>query len=319
MLKTLLITTGDLDGVGVEVAGKALQKVFPQLKCNIVVYLNKKSLLQFRSTCRRASISANDFSVIKNHMSDHARTPKIYLYVRSDSPAEWVFDAATIAVKNRKDFALVTGPISKQVVHKKYPGLLGHTDILKKVTANPKLHMGFLGTQFNVLLATGHIPIQKIETTLTKNRLKYSLQLAKKMMSFSSHKNKYIGVLGLNPHSGDDGLIGLFEKNTLIPVIKQMRSQKMRILGPLVPDVAFSSKNIKKVGIFLALYHDQGLIPFKYVHGQENGAHVTMGLSFIRTSVDHGTAKDIFKKNKANPNSMIDALVWGKKLLGAKL
>jgi 4-hydroxy-L-threonine phosphate dehydrogenase PdxA len=112
-------------------------------------------------------------------------------------------------------------------------------------------------------------------------------------------------VLGLNPHSGESGLIGKEEKSILIPTLRTIKDGS--VVGPLVPDAAFRKENFSKFSVFVALYHDQGLIPFKLVHGG-NGAHVTLGLPFVRTSVDHGTAKDIFGKNVAESTSMEHAI-----------
>ena len=114
-------------------------------------------------------------------------------------------------------------------------------------------------------------------------------------------KTKKIAVLGLNPHAGEGGLIGNLEKTLFARLPKG-------VVGPLVPDAAFLKKNWPLYSIFVCLYHDQGLIPFKMQHGQDSGAHLTLGLAFVRTSVDHGTAVDIFNKNVANPNSMLEAI-----------
>ena len=126
-----------------------------------------------------------------------------------------------------------------------------------------------------------------------------------------------MALVGLNPHAGEKGLIGKFESENLKPVLTQIK-KKHSVEGPLVPDAAFFDDNWKKYSTYVCLYHDQGLIPFKMVHGQDSGVHLTLGLPFIRTSVDHGTAKNIFGKNKANPNSMIEAVDWAIKLAKRK-
>ena len=132
--------------------------------------------------------------------------------------------------------------------------------------------------------------------------------LDKKQMS------RPIAILGLNPHAGEQGLIGSVENRIHAKVLETAAEEKLNVDGPLVPDAAFFPKNWSKYSVFVANYHDQGLIPFKMTHGQESGVQVTMGLPFVRTSVDHGTAKDIFGKNKADPRSMLQALEWAIRL-----
>ncbi|MES2962733.1 MAG: 4-hydroxythreonine-4-phosphate dehydrogenase PdxA, partial [Bdellovibrionota bacterium] len=118
----------------------------------------------------------------------------------------------------------------------------------------------------------------------------------------------------LNPHAGEEGLIGESELDVHAKALAFAAEKKIAVEGPLVPDAAFFEKNWKRYSVFVANYHDQGLIPFKMIHGQESGIHVTMGLPFVRTSVDHGTAKDIFGKDKADPRSMYQALEWAIRL-----
>jgi 4-hydroxythreonine-4-phosphate dehydrogenase len=123
-----------------------------------------------------------------------------------------------------------------------------------------------------------------------------------------------LALLGLNPHAGEEGIIGDTEKKIHHSVIESARERGVKIEGPLVPDAAFFEKNWSEYSVYIANYHDQGLIPFKMIHGQESGIHLTMGLPFVRTSVDHGTAKDIFGKNKADASSMTLAIEWAIRL-----
>jgi len=132
------------------------------------------------------------------------------------------------------------------------------------------------------------------------NKLRLQLPVAQ--------QKKPIAVLGLNPHAGEDSLIGTEERDIISRALTEALKAKIPVAGPLVPDAAFFEENWKKYSVYLAMYHDQGLIPFKTVHGQKSGVHISLGLPFVRTSVDHGTAKDIFGKYKAIANSMLDAV-----------
>jgi 4-hydroxythreonine-4-phosphate dehydrogenase len=172
--------------------------------------------------------------------------------------------------------------------------------------------MGFVGKSFNVVLATGHIPVSHISQAVNEPALLGALNAAKQMQSLlpKSQGKRPIALLGLNPHSGDGGLIGKEEVELFPRVLEGAKSLGIEVLGPLVPDAAFNEKNWRRFSTYVACYHDQGLIPFKTVHGFNSGVHLTLGLPIKRTSVDHGTAKDIFGKNIANPNSMIEAIRW---------
>ena len=119
-----------------------------------------------------------------------------------------------------------------------------------------------------------------------------------------------MALVGINPHAGEDGLIGNEELDVFLEAIKIAKSKKIPIEGPLVPDAAFLKENWSKFSVYICPYHDQGLIPFKLVHGHKSGVHITMGLPFIRTSVEHGTAKKLFGKNKAYYESMLEAIKW---------
>lgn len=215
---------------------------------------------------------------------------------------------ASRACLDKRLSSLVTGPLSKKLT-KKLPGQpVGHTGIFRQLLPKSPLFMGFAGSFFNVLLATDHIPLSSAEKALSPALLSDALTAAVRFKKMLGLKNP-TAVLGLNPHAGEGGLLGSFEQQQRWPEA---------VVGPLVPDAAFLKKNWKRYSVFVALYHDQGLIPFKMQHGQESGVHITLGLPFIRTSVDHGTAYDLFNKDSANPASMLEAIRLNLKLLGVR-
>jgi 4-hydroxythreonine-4-phosphate dehydrogenase len=184
---------------------------------------------------------------------------------------------------------------------------MGHTGAFRQLCPKSKMHMAFAGKEFNVLLASDHMALESVPKFLNKKTVAEAIKSALEFKSLLGSKKK-IAILGLNPHAGESGMIGNFEKKYLSNLPKD-------VVGPLVPDAAFLKTNWKKYSVFICLYHDQGLIPFKLVHGQDSGVHITMGLPFIRTSVDHGTAFDLYKKNLANPASMLDAIHLNLKLI----
>lgn len=322
-LHKVALTCGDVDGIGFEVAAKALSKLSLKVSNrNTIFFLfrsakadqQQKKFLQLldREFVRLTFTSldqALQFVGSLNHRSQLPKNVLIDLSLQS-SPAEWVLQAS-LACQNRLLDSLVTGPLSKTLTVQLKGRPIGHTGIFRQLYPKSPMHMAFVGTDFNVMLATDHISLNAVEKELTSQNFKSALNAAEKLQALLQNKKK-IAVMGLNPHAGENGLIGRFEKQ----MSRHLKSSRFE--GFLSPDAAFLKKNLNRYSLFLALYHDQGLIPFKMHHGQDSGVHVTMGLPFIRTSVDHGTANDIFNKNIANPQSMIEAIQLNLKLLGVR-
>ncbi len=317
-LKNISITTGDTNGIGLEVSLKALRKVGPTK--GFCFFLNrhadtnpqelKKLDSQFQRVIVPNILDGLDFISHQKKVS-----PKILIDVASSSPPPfWVEDSAFLCTQNSIS-GIVTAPMSKGLIIKSGLRDLGHTDILTRVAKTKNVRMGFIGDQFNVVLATGHIPLKKVSSALTFEVLKSTVLQASQLASLLKLNQKPLGLIGLNPHAGENGLIGREDNLVIKKTIQWAQKKGLKIEGPLVPDAAFFRQNWKKYSCYIACYHDQGLIPFKMIHGQDSGCHLSLGLPFVRTSVDHGTAKDIFGMNKANPLSMTLALEFCMKLI----
>lgn len=311
----IAITTGDVDGIGSEITAKALARIRPKTGVNFLLW-------------RSPLCPVNHLNVIDRHfkritVNSWPEALKVIPASRKEiidinshlPPPVWVETSAQASHFGHID-GMVTAPLSKTTIKNAGMKDLGHTGILKRISKSKELFMGFIGKEFNVVLATGHLPISEVASALNMNRLERAVLAADLMRRVLDEKQSQrpMALLGLNPHSGEDGLIGMNEDKLHKPLIKELHKKKVKIEGPLVPDAAFFKVNWKKYSVFIANYHDQGLIPFKMIHGQESGVHVTMGLPFVRTSVDHGTAKDIFGKNKADPSSMVLAIDWAIRL-----
>lgn len=317
--KKVAITTGDPDGIGFEVACKALCELGPRPQTIFFLYRNycqsikqpqyfKKIDEKFLRLTYTDSVSALSFVKQLIKKKSVPRNILIDLSMKS-SAAHWVVEATKHCLA--KDFSsLVTGPLSKVLVKKSGFAFMGHTGAFRSLIPDAKLHMAFAGDQFNVLLASDHLPIDQVSCYLNKKTVAEAILAARDFKKKLGSKKK-IALLGLNPHAGERGLIGNFEK-------KLLQNLPSDIVGPLVPDAAFLKSNWQKYAVYICMYHDQGLIPFKLVHGQDSGVHITIGLPFLRTSVDHGTAFDIYNKNKANHASMLDAIKLNLKLLRGK-
>ena len=200
---------------------------------------------------------------------------------------------------------MVTAPINKSNI--KSEGFTGHTEYLEKKLGGESL-MFMVHQTIKVGLVTQHIPLEKVKEKITSKLIQ---QKAKKInqtlqKDFSIRKPK-IAVLGLNPHAGDNGLLGKEEQEIIIPAIKELNNQGILAFGPFSSDSFFTSENLAKFDAILAMYHDQGLIPFKTLTFGE-GVNFTAGLNFVRTSPDHGVGYEIAGKKIANENSFQTAI-----------
>ncbi len=303
----IAITTGDTDGIGLEVAAKALNEIGPQKNVQFVLWRSEQNESRYTDLikARFKVVPAPDSMDVWNQPLDSGELLDV---VSTARPDEWVIHAA-LACQTKLCDALVTGPLSKVGMQSKDRRHVGHTELLASLSKSKNLFMSFWGKNFSVILVTGHIPISQVAKTYTSSLLEKALAHAVKLRDslFAEGKRRPIAVVGLNPHAGEAGLIGREEKQWVQKVIKAWSAHGVE--GPLVPDVAFLPAMQDKYAVFVCPYHDQGLIPFKLVHGFESGVHVTLGLPFIRTSVDHGTAKEIFGLNQAQHGSMKDSIL----------
>lgn len=312
-MKSFFLTTGDQDGIGPEVTAKSLLRLKSKLPAQPIVWRGSESAKTFAPLARayrRVIVSSPE-----DALDLKPRAGTLIEIESQDSPARWIEDAAALCLKDKSLAGLATAPLSKTLIFDSGMKDLGHTEILARVSKTKAVFQGYAGSKFNVVLVTAHAPLARVPKLLTRDRVRNACWAAHAFQQSlgPAARRKPMAILGLNPHAGEKGLIGGEEKE-LTKWIPSLRGT--RIEGPLVPDAAFLEKNWSKYSVFISLYHDQGLIPFKMIHGKESGAQVTLGLPFIRTSVDHGTAKDLFGKNKADPGSMIDAIKLCLKLSG---
>lgn len=234
--RKIVITTGDTDGIGLEVTAKALEKIGPQRGFQFIYVRGSKaapSLLKRIGRKFKVRSFQTWHEALEYVPSSHKELVEAVL---PQSPARWVENAA-VAALHRKIDALVTGPLSKPEI--KNAGLhdLGHTEILKRLSKSPDLWMTFFGKRFHVFLLSGHMPVKEIEAALTPEKIERGLREALRL--YKPSVKKPLAVLGLNPHAGDRGLLGSFDDEILAPVINRLREEGHAISGPLVPDAAF--------------------------------------------------------------------------------
>jgi 4-hydroxythreonine-4-phosphate dehydrogenase len=308
-MKKYLITTGDEDGIGFEVTAKALHEIGPQKNKGLYFFRtpNAKSCYLDLIDKKFKRVS---FSNLTDALNFHNHQQNTIIEISSDlNPAACFKNAIQLCRDNNEFKGVVTGPLSKTLCSQIEGSPIGHTEILAQEFKNLDLRMAFIGENFNVLLHSHHIPLRRVSSALNLVSLRVSIEMALQFRKqLNNNSSKPVGVLGLNPHSGENGLMGHEEEEYINPIISKFSEQD--VCGALVPDVAFQKKFWSKYSVYMALYHDQGLIPFKLIHGQTRGIQVTLGLPFFRASVDHGTAKEIFNLDQANCSSMLKALKW---------
>jgi len=313
------ITHGDINGIGYEVILKTMSDSRMLETFVPVIYGSPKVVAYHRKMLDISGLNLNIVNSIEeinlkrvniiNCVDDEI---KVDLGTSTEEAGKAAFQALERATEDLKKGALqalVTAPINKkniQSVDFKFPG---HTEYLemKFGQGSPALMM-LVNDVMRVAVVTGHVAIDKVSTELTEKLIIEKLiVLNNSLKADFSIVRPRIAVLGLNPHAGDEGVIGYEEQNVIIPALKKAESQGIICVGPYPADGFFGSGNFNKFDAVLAMYHDQGLIPFKTV-SMDTGVNFTAGLSVIRTSPDHGTAYDIAGKNRASEESFRQAL-----------
>lgn len=276
----LAVTTGDFDGIGAEIIVKALKFLnIPKYK---IIIIGKNIGIDYKT-----------------------------IEVKGEEPGEVSYNAVKTAcelAKNGEVRGIVTAPVSKEELNKAGHHFSGQTEILEKFLAhnNQRAEMLFSAKDLRVMLLTRHVPLRAVRTD------------EKTVIEKVRRLNKIIqggkfALCALNPHSGEDGLLGSEEKEILIPAVKKLRLEGINVTMPLPADAIFAkvgkrylNSEKQEYDCIIAIYHDQGLAPLKAL-ASNLAVNVTIGLDVLRTSPSHGTAKDIFGKNIADPKSMIEA------------
>ncbi len=311
------ISQGDPNGVGLEVIIQTLQHQMIYDYCTPVLYANPKSFTYHKKTL---NLEKPSYTLIRD--ISEARPNQLNLIVSSNEPVEIQYGVASetagkeafLAInrmmqdaKAGKLHAIVTGPVNKSTI-KIEQGFSGHTGFITQYLGMQNSLMILYNEDIKVGLITEHLPISKVANAISKDIIVAKLKIANESLKkdFGLLKPK-IAVLGLNPHNGDNGALGNEEKDIIIPAINEANNQNIFCFGPYSADGFFGMKSYHQFDLVLAMYHDQGLIPFKSL-AFEDGVNFTAGLPIVRTSPDHGTGYDIAGKNCALPLSFTNAL-----------
>ena len=218
-----------------------------------------------------------------------------------------VLREATNLTLNKEFDALVTGPLNKELINKAGINFFGHTEVLAEISETSKVLMMLTCDNLKIALATTHVPLSEVPELITYEHLCECLTILNNdLQNKWGCSNPCIKVLGLNPHAGDGGYLGKEDQEVIAPAIEYLKTKGLNLIGPVSADTAFIGKNSEHIDAYLAMYHDQGLPVLKTV-GFGNSVNITLGLPFIRTSVDHGTAYDMAGKKEVDENSLLEA------------
>ncbi|HYJ37527.1 MAG TPA: 4-hydroxythreonine-4-phosphate dehydrogenase PdxA [Chitinophagaceae bacterium] len=312
------LSIGDLNGIGTELIIKTISDHRLLELFTPVIFASNKVINFYRKSVPEINFnyqSIKDFTRINhkqvnvfNCWEEEVQINPGQLTDTGGKYAVRSLQSAVAALKENKIQGLVTAPIHKKNTEGNEFPFTGHTPYLKSVFGARDVVMLMVAEKFRVGLVTEHVPLKDVAALITKENILSKLYILRETLirDFGIDKPK-IAVLGLNPHAGDEGLIGKEEQDIIKPAINEAKNNNILAFGPYSADAFFARQQHTRFDAVLAMYHDQGLIPFKSLASGE-GVNYTAGIAGIRTSPDHGTAFDIAGKNKADHSSFLSAI-----------
>ena len=313
------ITIGDYNGIGPEVILKVLHNNQLNRICTPVIYGSMRILNRYRN-----QLDMKDWNLFGAQKIEQANPKMTNVITCWQDPQEDIqpskvtpeagkgaFESLKRAVEDLKGGkldAIVTGPINKNNIQNEEFKFPGHTEYLAEAFDVKEPLMFMVSDTLRVGVVTGHVSLREVAEQITKEKIVIKLQaLLKSLRGDFGIRKPRIAVLGLNPHAGENGLLGSEEQDIIEPAIKELKNKGQLIYGPYPSDGFFAAQTYRKFDAVLAMYHDQGLTPFKTI-AFNDGVNFTAGLPIVRTSPDHGTAYDIAGKNQADETSMRQAI-----------
>jgi len=325
-LPRILVTMGEASGIGPELLVKIAQREYD---AEIVVLANGALLnqlagemsipLQLLSIDWNRSPQTHQKNRLYFENVELASAPIVGTLQPENSPAilNMLSRAGELALAKTVD-AIVTAPVHKAILNQVDPQFLGHTEYFAQQANVAKVVMMLATKQLRVALTTTHIPLSQVSQTVTKDLVSQVVTIIHQSFIGFGLLAPRIAVCGLNPHAGEDGLLGHEDQTIIFPAIKELQNKGVDVKGPFPSDSLFTISKRSEFDVFLAMYHDQGLPVVKAI-GFGQCANITLGLPFIRTSVDHGTALDIAKRKIASSDSLNYAINYAIQLAKGKL
>jgi len=324
------VTMGDPAGVGPEIIARAVAEPAVRAACRPVVIGAASTMREALALvggplvlhavagvaeCRWAD---GTLEVLDLGNVDMATLPRAEVSAAAGRAA-YEFIARAVALAQARDVdAIVTAPVNKEALAAAGVRHSGHTEILAELSDTRDFAMLLMGKELKVIHVTTHVALRRVPDLVTRDRVLKTIRLAQRTLEGLGRPRGRIAVAGLNPHAGEDGLFGDEEQQAIVPAIQAARAEGLSVTGPLPADTLFSRARGGEFDIVVAMYHDQGHIPvktlgFEYDEASRtwtglSGVNVTVGLPFLRVSVDHGTAFDRAWKGTANHESMVEAL-----------
>ncbi|MFN3307506.1 MAG: 4-hydroxythreonine-4-phosphate dehydrogenase PdxA, partial [Candidatus Kapaibacteriota bacterium] len=312
------VTVGDLNGVGLEIFLKYLSSKFYRKISSFaqfVLFANQDTICEYLTKLPSGKSSYKMFtklvtggSIIVHEIEANCEINFGGISKDSGKVSLESIQQSLLAFSRGAIDCLVTLPICKEAIQMNNPDFLGQTEFIANYFRFPNPLMTFVYNKFRVALVTTHLPLKKISESITKIVLRNKIEVYERSLKIDFDiKKPKIALLGLNPHSGENGLIGNEEVELITPVVMELKKNGINIGGPFPADGFFAYQHHKDFDGIIACYHDQGLIPFKLI-SKGRGVNFTANLPIVRTSPDHGTAYDIAGKNKADYLSLANAI-----------
>lgn len=302
MTKQLLLTLGEPAGIGPDIFIQWLQK---NNATNLTVVADP-DLLRQRAEQLRLPIDLNQINMLPVKLKAEVIPQKL-----NPANAEYVLETLKIAATlclEKKAAGLVTGPVHKGVINQAGFAFTGHTHYLADLAGVSDVVMMLMADKLRVVLVTDHVPLKKVSEMITEKQLQKTFSIVHESLQKQFKiKNPRIKICGLNPHAGENGYLGDEEQKVIIPVIQQYQKQGWDIEGPLPADTAFLPEKLAHSDVVIAMYHDQGLTIIKHL-AFDRAVNITLGLPFVRTSVDHGTALELAATGKSDYGSLAQAI-----------
>ncbi len=300
-MNRLIITSGDILGIGPQVAVEAVNTL-AQIEKKRIIFICERSVVEFlrkKALSLDPSVELIDTGVVENFSAN----------IDIEQGARSALKAIELAcelIKGDKSLGILTGPVNKERIAGLGVEFSGHTEFLQRYFNAAWVEMLFASDLLTVLLATRHIPLKDVAFSLSKDRIVHLLRIFNGYLS-KFKGNPQIAVCGINPHAGEGGLLGSEEQEIIIPAIGEASENGINAIGPFAADTLFWEENRKRFDGILAMYHDQGLIPIKAM-AFRSAVNITLGLPFVRTSPCHGTAYPMAYKGKADYMPMLSAI-----------